>query len=125
MTKPLDLTRPITTRHGRKTGGWSVGPDGRLYGWMTSESGRTHTAVRQRDGRLYGSQRDDKYDLINPTEKWRMLIWANVYEYKTDGTPRLSCHKSRTVADENARAGRIACIGRTIEFEIGEGLDDE
>jgi hypothetical protein len=118
----LDLTKPVTTRDGREAGGWSVGPDGNLFGWANGSDGYTNPAKRYYDGRLLRDKETDS-DLINAPETRSVTVWFNIYE-RDSPYAMTSCQPSREEADKWAQ-DRIACIERSIEFTVGEGLDDE
>lgn len=51
---------------------------------------------------------------VKPEKK---VAWINIY---ADRSSSAGLHRSRSIADESAAIGRVACI--KVEYEEGEGL---
>jgi len=123
--KPLDFTKPITTRDGRKvrilcTDGpnksWPV------VGYIDDSTIETHW---QLNGYFDGNLGDER-DLINPPIKRKVEFWVNVYfDDLKQSITQGDTHKTKDGADlaaANTLVPRIACLHFTREYEEGEGL---
>lgn len=111
MTQPLDLTRPVQTRDGRKvrilcTDRRGPAPIVGIVECASSEA----TLVWQRDGST--DRCPMASDLVNVPEPEK-TVWVNVY-----GT-HAAVHKDREEADRYAGTDRFACL----EARPGQGLD--
>lgn len=118
----LDLTKPVSTRDGRKvrvlcTDLKGVHP---IVGVVTRADGEEVVLTWLPDGRLSFNVACPG-DLINVPE--RHVRWVNVYRGLDGRMWGASLCVSREMADAHADCNRIACL--RIEFEEGQGLDGE
>ena len=74
------------------------------------------------NGRFYGDDEDSQLDLITTPQKYKQTFWVNAYP---GDRWDICLHRDKKRADNFANKGRIACKEITIEFEEGQGLEDE
>lgn len=118
--KPLNLSRPVQTRDGRKvriicTDGPAFCGEQPITGFI---EGNNIADNWQAGGNYWRKctigQLDQSKDLINVPEK--RVVWVNIYEQPL----AIAAHGSRGTADKSASVGRIACV--RVEFTEGEGI---
>jgi len=119
--KPLDFTKPITTRDGHKV---------RILctDWIGNQPVigliENNPSPQQWDelGRYFDDGHESHYDLINPPIKRKVEFWVNVYEGKEINFGGM--HLSKHLADKNVSAfeRRTECLHFTREYEENEGL---
>ena len=116
--KPLDFTKPITTRDGRKVRILCTdGPD-KTYPIIGIKEGDDCPVSWKVDGSACADQTNHRCDLINHPDKRKVEFWVNIYPDNTKNC----VHYSRNGADTCSNHGRIACLHFTREYEEGEGL---
>jgi hypothetical protein len=134
----FDLSRPYTTRDGRKAFA-TVGPDGRLYGWAAQPGGGIESWEAEgydaesweADGcyRMPGDPEPCAWDLVNPDVPILTIkTFINVYRHIDGGSYFFgSSNSTRADADACSKSldgvTRIACIEREISYVVGEGLN--
>ena len=115
--KPLDFTKPITTRDGRKVR--ILCTDGPNKSWpVVGYIGNSFSESHWQSNGWYNDNRADNSDLINPPIKRKVEFWVNIYPDSTENR----IHESRRDADMYSNPRRIACLHFTREYEEGEGL---
>ncbi len=112
--KPLDFTKPIQTRDGRKVRILCTDGNGEypIAGYI--ENHPTPTTWLP-DGRMYKNTEMWYGDLINPPIKRKVEFWVNTFD------DDFMVWYTKEQADGHNR-GRIACLHFVREYEEGEGL---
>lgn len=119
LDKPLDLTKPVQTRDGRKVLLLGVLKKSRtsypLITVVTQPNGEEvlETYTLQGYATLASSNGENSRDLVNVPEKHQ--AWINLYPHGGG-----SLHTSRERADSHALCNRIACV--KVEYTEGQGL---
>ncbi len=113
--KPLDFTKPITTRDGRKVRILCTdGPDKKypIIGIVDNCISVSWWTIKG-----HSSTYDPDVDLSNAPNKRKVEFWVNVYpsEYHT-------MYYDKEAANDAAGKSRIACLHFVREYEEGEGL---
>lgn len=121
MNRPLDVTRPVQTRDGRKVRLFETNlknRNTRLAGIITMQDGEEFVAAWRADGRAT-NVREDPIDLVNGPQKRQG--WMNVYEASTPEMMNAVIYPTRAAADQRAAdRRRLACL--PVEFIEGTGL---
>jgi len=118
MPKPLDFTKPLQTRDGKKvriyaTNGQSARP---IHGATLDEEGwRSHSWLP--DGAFVGTMTPYPLDLVQARPEFRQEGWVNVYSPQ-----RLMFYATRRAADNGAAPYRFACVSFTLVCHEGDGL---
>jgi hypothetical protein len=118
MSKPIDWSRPLQTRDGRKA---------RLLGVINSKPFSHVVAVECRDveetrhhtpsGSYWETIYNSDYDLINAPERIKREYWVNVYP-----SGALSWFNSKESAAFHSGSSVQARVKVVIECNEGEGL---
>ena len=116
--KPLDITKPVQTRDGRKVRilctDAHIQDDFEIVGIVYNNS-TNQLDYWKSNGSCYASE-ESIDDLINAPETFEFKRWVNVYE------DEVLYWRSKEAADKAASQGRIACIEVVIKGTVGEGL---
>lgn len=118
--KPFDITKPFRTRDGREARVFIsdsenaeypfIGAVHKLSGW--------HSTSWTRQGE-YLSGCNSGYNLVNTLPRHKRTLWMNVYEYGQ------TAWNDRCLADQQCSSARLACLKLELDFEEGEGLEDD
>lgn len=107
---PLDLTKPVQTRDGRRV---------KIYAMDGAPHSLIHAAKLVDGGwEAFGT---DGSDLMNVPAPIDRTAWVNVYRSGA-GPSDCECFKSKDLADRHASPTRIACIQIQIKGNEGDGL---
>jgi len=120
MPKPLDFTKPLQTRDGKKvriyaTNGQSARP---IHG-ATLDADGWHSHSWLPDGTFVETMTPYPLDLVQVRPEFRQEGWVNVYP------SGLAFHKTRKAANGGAGVDRIACVPFTLVCHEGDGLSEE
>lgn len=116
----FDPTKPVQTRDGRKAR--VLATDIRAARAIVAAVELNDEEIVQcfnRDGRILNSWTEHSDDLINAPEKRTEMWWFNFY---LNRGPHL--HRTKPVADSFAVDDRIACKQFSLEYTVGEGLEE-
>lgn len=122
--KPIDFTKPITTRDGRKVRILCTDGPNEVFPVVGSIEGAKNIFVWREDGTFDEWDENAKLDcdLINPPIKRKVEFWVNVFDIPVNvfGDEFMSW-QDKERADRLGK-DRIACLHFTREYEEGEGL---
>ena len=116
----FDPSKPVQTRDGRPARIICTDAKGprvmvALVDCSTHEEARAYYSNGSRSNGMSFVNQDD---LVNTPETKSLKRWLNVDE---DGT--VKAYASRQYADEWASDDRVACLLRTFEYKVGDGLE--
>jgi hypothetical protein len=123
--KPLDLTKPVQTRDGRKV---RIICTDRKYGNPIVALVDDMEVVTRysSDGKAgdWAIKGNPDFDLVNTPEKFEVKGWVNVYRAASSGCLYLggAVYDTRETAAASALTGAIASIPIHLTGNIGDGL---
>src|SRR4051812_16958173 len=121
MSKPLDFSKPVTTRDGRAVVIYTTAGANELYpivGEIYRSGNDTVLKEWTREGRPIGYSLDSYYDLIQAPERIQREYWTNIYR---------KCawlHDSLELASDLRVDGCLATVRVTIDTYVGAGLEE-
>lgn len=117
MIKEIDINKQYRTKDGREVRIYATDGVGafKIHGAICCD-GNWHIDSWQSNGCCNAIGESDR-DLVEVKPRIKRTYWASLYEHGFIGMS-----ETKSLADELAREGRLACVKIEIDCEEGEGL---